>query len=39
MTMTNNKNKSAQGDLLWSEDIYGTDGDTPILAAQLRVME
>lgn len=37
MTITNNKNTNASGDLLWTQDIFGTDGDTQILCAQIRV--
>ncbi len=37
MTITQNKNTNVSGDLLWTQDIYGTDGDTQILTAQIRV--
>ena len=37
MITTNNKNRTASGDLLWSQDIFGQDGDTPVLCAQVRV--
>src|SRR5687767_7192697 len=34
----NNKNRTATGDILWTQDIYGTDGSNQILAAQIRVI-
>lgn len=36
MAITQNKNTNVSGDLLWSQDIYGTDGDNQILAGQVR---
>lgn len=34
--INNGKTKTASGDLLWSQDIYGSDGNSQVLAGQLR---
>jgi hypothetical protein len=38
MAITQNKNTNASGDVLWSQEIYGTDGDVSVLAAQIKVI-
>lgn len=37
MTINNNKNTNVSGDLLWSQEFYGTDGDMNVLTAQIKV--